>query len=197
MEKLVSSSIYFSQTGKENTPEVLEVAYRRAIELGIKSVIVATTTGDSGAKAAVRFNGFNVVAVTHSTGFKAPNDQQLTQENRLIIEQAGGKILTTTHAFGGVNRAIRRKLDTYQVDEVIAYTLRIFGEGMKVTVETALMASDAGLINVGEPVLCIAGTGSGADTVVIINPAHAQSFFDLRIVEIICMPSPAHPGFAG
>jgi hypothetical protein len=193
MGEVISSTVYFTKPGKENTDRVLELAAKRAADLGISSVLVATTTGYTGIEATKKFPGKNVVSITHSTGFKAPNEQELTAEQCRLIEDLGGKVLTTTHAFGGVNRAVRKKLNTYQVDEIIAFTLRIFGEGMKVVAEIALMAADAGLTKVGEPTLVISGTGRGADTAVILLPAHAQSFFDLKIVEVICMPSPFHP----
>jgi len=32
------------------------------------------------------------------------------------------------------------------------------------------------------------GTGRGVDTAVVLQPAHAQDFFALRIKEIICKP---------
>ena len=51
-----------------------------------------------------------------------------------------------------------------------------------------LMATDAGLVNYGENVLAVAGSDNGADTALIIKAANAQSFFDLRIQEIICKP---------
>jgi hypothetical protein len=129
-----------------------------------------------------------VVVVTHSTGFKEPNCQELTDENRAAIEAAGGKILICQHAFGGVGRAVRKKLGTYELEEIIAYTLRLFGEGMKVAVEIALMAADAGLVRTDEPVIAIAGTGSGADTAVVLKPANAQAFFDLQVLEFLCKP---------
>ena len=56
-----------------------------------------------------------------------------------------------------MNRAIRKKLDTYQPNEIIADVLRIFGPGMKVIFEMAMMAADAGLIEIGKPVFAIAG----------------------------------------
>jgi hypothetical protein len=166
----------------------LELAKRRADELGIRVVIVATTRGDTGAKAAELFRGYNFVAVTHSTGFGEPNVQELTDANRAAMEAAGAQILTCQHAFGGANRAVRRKLGTYELDEIIAYTLRIFGQGMKVCVEIALMAADAGLVRVGEPVVAIAGTGHGADTAVVLVPVNAQDFFDLRVLEVLAKP---------
>jgi hypothetical protein len=129
-----------------------------------------------------------VVVVTHATGFPAPNAQEFTPENRARILEKGGLILTATHAFGGVGRAVRRKLNTYQVDELIAHTLRVFGQGAKVACEIVLMAADAGLIRTDEEVISIGGTGSGADTALVIKPAHTQDFFELKVKEILCKP---------
>ena len=67
-------------------------------------------------------------------------------EERAAIEEAGGRILTCAHAFGGVGRAIRRKLGTYQVDEVMAFTLRLLCDGVKVACEITMMATETGLI---------------------------------------------------
>ena len=52
----------------------------------------------------------------------------------------------------------------------------------------ALMAADAGLVRTNEEIVAIAGTGRGADTAVVLRPANAQNFFDLRVLEIICKP---------
>jgi hypothetical protein len=179
---------YFEQPGTQNTQRTLDVAKKRAEELGIKTILVASTRGDTGVKACEVLQGYDVIVVTHSTGFKEPNHQELTAENRAAIEAAGGKILTCQHAFGGVGRAVRKKLGTYELEEIIAHTLRLFGEGMKVVVEIALMAADAGLVRTDEPVIAIAGTGKGVDTAVVLKPANAQAFFDLKVLEILCTP---------
>jgi len=179
---------YFEKPGEENTQRTFDLAKRRAEELGIKTILVASTRGETGVRACEVFQGYDVVVVTHSTGFKEPNYQELTDENRVAIEAAGGKILTCQHAFGGVGRAVRKKLGTYELEELIAYTLRLFGEGMKVVVEIAVMAADAGLVRTDEPVIAIAGTSKGADTAVVLKPANAQAFFDLRVLEILCKP---------
>ena len=188
MNDITIQTIYFAQPGIANTERVLQTAKQRADELGTRSIMVATTSGATGVRASVVFQGYNLVLVSHSTGFKAPNMQELTEENRAVIEAHGGRILTTQHALGGVGRAVRRKLQTYELDEIIAYTLRIFGQGMKVACEIALMAADAGLVRVGEPAIAIAGTGQGADTAVVLKPANAQSFFDLQVMEVLCKP---------
>lgn len=184
----VGSTTYFHQPGRSNTSAVLQLAKKRADELGIKTVIVATSTGSTGMAAAELFKGLNVVVVSHSTGFQSPNQQELTPENRAKIEALGAHVLTCQHAMGGVGRAVRRKLNTYQIDEIMAYTLRIFGQGMKVACEIALMAADAGLVRAGEPALSIGGSGGGADTCVLLSPVNAQDFFEMKVMEIVCKP---------
>jgi len=188
MNDTTVTSTYFARPGPDNTERVLQLAKARAEQLGIHSVIVATTRGETGVRAAELFKGYNVVLVTHFTGFKEANSQELTPDNRRAIESSGVRLLTCPHPFGGVGRAVRRKLQTYELEEIIAYTLRIFGEGMKVVCEITLMAADAGLVRLGEPAIAIAGTGRGADTAVVIQPANVQSFFDLRVMEILCKP---------
>ncbi len=183
-----SPATYFEKQGKENTERTLDLAKKRAEELGIKTILVASTRGETGVRACEVFRGYDVVVVTHSAGFKESNHQELTDENRAAIEAAGGKVLTCQHTFGGVGRAVRKKLGTYELEEIIAYTLRLFGEGMKVVVEIALMAADAGLVRTDEPAIAIGGTGRGADTAVVLKPANAQAFFDLRVLEILCKP---------
>ena len=161
--------VYFKEEGAINTETVLELVKERAENLCIKSIVVASTHGETGVKAAETFKGYNVVVVTHSIGFKGHDIQELTPENHKRILKAGGRILTTTHAFGGVGRAIRRRFNTYQANEIIANTLRIFGDGTKVAVEIALMAADAGLVSPDQIVLSIAGTSRGADTVLVVK----------------------------
>jgi hypothetical protein len=181
-------SVYFLESGSANTEKTLEVATRRAEELGIKTIVVASTSGETGVKAVKAFANYKVVVVTHTTGFQIPDAQELTPQNRAKILEKGGIILTATHAFGGVGRAVRRRFNTYQVDEIIAQTLRVLGQGAKVACEIALMAADAGLIRTDEEVISIGGTASGADTALVIKPAHTHDFFELKIKEVLCKP---------
>ena len=50
------------------------------------------------------------------------------------------------------------------------------------------MAVDAGVINVGEKVIAIGGTGVGADTALVLTTANTLYFFDPKIHEIIAKP---------
>ncbi len=154
--------VYFDRPGPENTEETLRIARLRAEKLGIRSIVVATTVGDTAARAVEVFKGRKVIAVTHYTGMKGPNVQELTDENRRKIESKGGVILTTMHAFAGVSRAMRLKFDTLAIGEIIANVLRILGQGMKVVCEIAVMAADAGLVRTDEDVIAIAGSSRRA-----------------------------------
>ena len=189
MGSTVKKVTYFDEPGPENSDEVFRVAKERAEELGIRDIVIASTRGASGVRAVEVFKGYNVVVVTHSTGFREPGVQELSEENRRRIEEGGGKVLTATHIFGGVNRAVRRKFETVSFADVIAQTLRLFGQGTKVAVEIVAMAADAGLIPVDRDVIAIAGSGRGADTALVVKPAHTMRLFeDLFIREVIAKP---------
>jgi hypothetical protein len=184
---------YFDKPGGEdNTNKTLSLARQRADELGIKTVVVASTVGGTAVKAVDVFTGCKVIIITHTNGFREPNTQELTAENRKIIESKGGIILTTTHAFGGIQRALNRgdgpPAPSLAMGDIIAMTLRTFGQGMKVVLEIGAMAADAGLVRTDEEVICIGGTGRGADTAVVLQPNYVHHFFDTRVKEIICKP---------
>ncbi len=181
-----TKTVYFEKPGQENTDETLRIAKKRADELGIKTVVVATTLGGTGVKAVDVFKGLKVIVVSHSVGFHDPNVSELTEENKNIIESKGGKIVTATHVFAGIGRAIRLKFGTNLFNEIIANTLRIFGEGMKVVPEIAMMAADAGAVRTDEDAVVITGTHRGADTAVVLTPVYSQQFFSLEINEILC-----------
>ncbi len=181
--------VYFSKIGSENTEETLRIAKFRAKELNIQTILVASSKGNTAVRAAEVFEGIRVIAVSHVMGRQEPNIQEFTEENRRKFESKGGIVLTMTHAFtGGVLEAMRRKFKMYLLGDVISYTLRILGQGMKVVCEISLMAADAGLVRTDEDVIVVAGSHRGADTAVVLSPVNSINFFDLRVKEILCKP---------
>ena len=178
---------------KKNNPSptraTLMSALERARQLGIKHVVVASTGGRTALELARLLpHGLNAACVTHHVGFREPGKSELSEETENRLAAAGIPVLRTTHLFGGVERAIRLKFGGLGPAETIAFTYRTLGEGTKVAVEIAVMALDAGLIPFGEDVVSIAGTGTGADTAIVIRPAHSRQFFDTRIREITVKP---------
>ena len=202
MATVESKTVYFENPGVQNTDEVFRIAKQRAKELGIKTILVASTTGVTAVKAMDALKGFRIIIVTHSAGFLEPNTQEFTEENRKIVESKGGIMVTAAHAFGGINRAMRQgdipeAKTTYIVGDVIATTLRILGQGVKVACEIAAMAADAGLVRTDEEVISIAGTGAGnggrgADTALVVQPAPSHLVFTMAVKEIVCKPRNPH-----
>ena len=178
----------FEKTGRENAEATLRIARQRADELGIQNIVVASSRGGTAVRAVEVFEGLRVVVVGLSTGFPETNVQRFTEENRKTVESKGAVILTTTHAFAGISRAMRLKFETLAIGEIIANVLRVFGHGMKVVCEISLMAADSGLVSVDEDIIAIGGSGGGADTAVVLRPVNAHRFFDLKVREILCKP---------
>ncbi|RNC29490.1 MAG: hypothetical protein AWM53_00488 [Candidatus Dichloromethanomonas elyunquensis] len=176
----------FEKPGKENTVKTIELAVQRAKELAIDTLIVASHTGET-ALQCVNY-GLEVVCVTHHVGFAGPGIDQMEKSMRLELRQKGVNVLTGTHLFAGIDRALRNQSGGVYSSEIVANTLRIFGQGVKVGVETAVMALDSGLIDYGKMVIAIGGTGRGADSAIVVTPNHSNQFFSTRVHEIICKP---------
>lgn len=184
----MDSITYFKNPGVENTETVLRLVKQRAGDLGIKTIVIASTRGETALKAIESLNGFKVIFVSHTAGFKDADSQEFSRETRGKVEALGAAIVTTTHAFGGLGRAVRKKWGSPETGDIVASTLRVFGEGMKVVCEIALMAADAGLVSTREDIISVGGTSRGADTAVVLKPVNAHRFFDLKVREIICKP---------
>lgn len=166
----------------------MDLARSRAEKLGIRNILVATTSGRTGALASKIFKDCSLVVVSHHAGFRSPGLQELEDKFHKEILANGAGILTTSHALSGVERAVRKQLGSTLPLEIMAHTLRTLGQGMKVCVEITVMAADAGLIPIETDVIAIGGTGGGADTAAVIKPAHSNNFFDLTVREIIAKP---------
>jgi hypothetical protein len=180
--------VYFDMPGHQNTEKTLKSARERAEALGIRSIVVASSSGETGVLACDVFKGFQLTIVRYHTGFRKPGVQQMKPEYEEKIISSGARLLTTSHALSGVERSIRMKLGTYEPLEIMAETLRLFGNGTKVCIEIAVMAADAGLVSVNDDIVAIGGTNIGADTALVLRPAHSNCFFDLVVKEIIAKP---------
>jgi hypothetical protein len=187
MQKTVT---YFEKAGRENTERCLEIVINTTDKSSYKHIVIATTTGGTGQLFAERLRdkNINLVAVTHSYGFKETNNIELTQEARERITAAGAKIYTGTMITHSLETALAAKFSGVYPTLLVAQTLRRFGEGVKVCCEIVMMAADAGLIPEGEEVIAVAGTGYGADTVTIIRSVTSKRFLDLKVLEILAKP---------
>jgi hypothetical protein len=190
-EHVIDQVMHFKSPGPKNTQTLMQFAADRCKALGLTKVVIATTSGRTIDEALSYFQplGITIIAVTHVVGYAGPNAKDLSDEKQAELEAKGVKIVTAAHAFGGVGRGIRSKLDTFQIDEIMAYTLRMLGQGAKVGVEVTLMAADRGFVRTDEDVMAIGGTGKGADTAMVVRPANSHACLDFKIREITAKPN--------
>lgn len=179
--------MYFANPGKDNTEQTLKHAFERAKALELDEVVVASTKGDTAYKALEIFDGFQITIVTYHSGFKEPFRNLMSADVRRDLEGKVSKIVTASHVLSGIERSIAQKHSGIYPVLLIADTLRLLGQGTKVAVEIAVMAADAGALS-GSDIISIGGTGRGADTALVLKPAHQNNFFNLRIREIVCKP---------
>lgn len=182
--------IYFERAGAENTSACLEIAGNAIRYEGYRHIVVASTTGETGLIFSETLKGFsiNIVVVTHSSGFKNPNINEMPDDVRKKIGAYGAKVFTGPMLTHSIEAALTAKFSGIYPTIIIANTLRRFGEGPKVCCEIVMMAVDAGLIPEGEEVLAVAGTARGADTVMVLRSAASKRFLDLRVLEILAKP---------
>jgi hypothetical protein len=183
--------LYFERPGKENQSKLIKYARRRANELGINNVVVATTHGSTAVAVKNCFENpdLNLVAVSIAEGFSMRDGWCMLIEERNRLMELGIKVLTAGHALGdGVASAFTEKYGGKPIEEIVRDAFYRFGQGMKVCVEIVLMAADSGLIPMDKEIMAIGGTSSGADTCIIVKPAYPRTFFDLEVREILAKP---------
>ena len=141
---------YFEKPGKDNTNVCLDIVDTLVTE-GINHIVVATTSGETGVAFGRKFQGrnVNVVAVTHNVGFAGPNKDDCSAEARKEMESLGVKVFTGTILTRSIERSFIKKHQGIYPAYIVAETLRVFGQGIKVVVEVAMEACDAGMIPEG------------------------------------------------
>ena len=198
------TTIIFEKPGKEHTEETLRVALDAAKERGIDTVVVSTTTGTTGEKAVEVFkgSGIKLVFVTHQSGYRGSGIQLVPAETKKKLEKTGTVVTCTDVLTGGVDVGVSRQRPEVSepqhgslpfivppVNVLVANTLRLFSQGVKVCAEVAMMAADCGAVQVGKPVICVAGSHAGADTAMVISPAESNRMRDLKLHEILVKPN--------
>ncbi len=182
--------VYFEKPGKENTDKCVNIVKEAVRAEGFGHVVLATTTGETAEKMAEALAGagVNIVAVTHSAGFKGPNTFEMPEGTRQKLISSGVKIFTGPMLTHSLEAAFSSKFSGIYPAMIIAQSLRRMGEGTKVVCECVMMAADAGLIPEGEEVIGVAGTAYGADTVLVVRSAASKRFMELKILEILAKP---------
>ena len=175
--------VYFEENGPENTEAAFGLVQERLEALGIRKIVIASTTGATARKAMDFFGdkGVKLIVVPHQFDFyreKNAFPEELVKDLRASGHEVhfGTMLFHTDNLYGSSNAT------------TMANLLRCFCQGVKVCFEIVLMVTDAGLAATGEKVIAIAGTAWGSDTALVMQAASTQHLQRLRVNEIICKP---------
>lgn len=180
MEKVIT---YFETPGPTNTADVFGVVDTALAETGIKKIVLASTVGATAEYAMdhYRNKGVRLIIVPHQYGFSA-SGQRFPQE---LIDRAraeGHEVYFGTMLFH------TDKLFGVGTPQWVAEFLRMFCQGVKVCVEILLMACNGGLVEIGEQVIVVAGSGRGADTALLMTGGTSMDPQKAHISQILCKP---------
>jgi hypothetical protein len=190
----IESVVYFEDTSRyqSNTQTVVGTVGEYLKRHRVRHVVFATNTGYVGAQFASLAKSHPKIAfvgVKMAPAIDKLYDVKWNARYGRAMEQAGIKLVCGVHALtGGADHALHDKLGACPLTTVIAQTLYLFSQGMKVAVEVIAMACDAGLLPEGVEVVSCAGTGHGSDTAIIATSAASANLFDLDIHCVLAMP---------
>lgn len=165
---------YFTEYGPQNTEKTIEIVETRVEKGDVKTVVVASTSGETGVKFSKKLPSANVIVVSH---------QEMQPKYKQQIIELGRKFVEKTHL----------PLHTKGMDDT-RESFRTFGQGFKVAVEVILIAADKGEINLYEDVIGVGGTNRGSDTAIIARATPTEEIFSkdttkkLEIREVLAMP---------
>ena len=166
---------YFTNYGSQNTEKIIETVRNRIQEDNVKTVVVASTSGETGVKFAEALKELvNVIAVSYV---------EMNPMHKQQINQLGGKTIEKTHL----------PLHAEGMDNV-RKSFYAFGQGFKVAVEVVLIAADKGNVNLYRDIIGVGGTAKAADTAIVARATTTREIFSedenkkLEIREILAMP---------
>lgn len=211
--------IIFDRPGPINTRKVLDILKESSHR--VDYIIVASITGESAIKIARKIKDKRIVCVTCPQGMywevnqmegnlfteipelKRKRDEwvkkglirvpmNITEENKAKLKDLNVEIVKGTIPLFGPSFSMRLHLEKITSLDVMAKTLEMISPGTLVSMESVLMATDAGIIPEGELVLTCAGTEMGLDTVWILRSCASSDLFHpskgFRFVELLAKP---------
>ena len=198
MTKMVKRQVYyFDEPGEGNTQLVIEAVSQRLEVGGVNRVIVASTSGETAAKFARNLEGKAELICVSEAPYRREGGEEwpcLRQEFRQELEKLGVSIIERVPYVFHNSVLEAAEWSGAFPERLVRETLYCFGQGMKVAVEVALMAVSCGYVPPYQDVIAVAGSGSGADTAIVLRATYPACLFDkdpvkrLEIKEIIAMP---------
>lgn len=192
---MISEQVLYFEPGegyRTTTRAVIARVSEYLIDQRIKHLVAASSRGYTGAQLVALREAhpkLNLVAVKMATGMDAIHKVRVEERYRKVMQANGIAFIGGTHAItGGLDRAIGDYLGGWTANNIVAETLYLFSQGMKVCVEVIAMAVDHGLVPKGARVIGMAGTGRGADTAIVATASGSTRLFEMDIHKVLTMP---------
>ena len=190
---------FFDEPGPQNTKHVLQVVRERLKQGDINKVLVASESGRLALEVKDTFPDKTVVCVTYDENtrrrYKKPQlMKKILDERGVVVVNSISEPLSRELVFRNWWEKRTVKMSGEEADLFWMTLICVGGHGFRTAVEVVFMAVDAGVIEVGERVISIAGTGWGADSSIVMK---GSRFIDavgecpekrLKIEEILAMP---------
>lgn len=187
-----SETFYFKKAGQANTIKTIELAKKRADELGVRRIVVASETGLSALEAIKVFSPSDVIVVSSAAGTLVEktvigdlrigiSDKEVQDE----LEKQGATVIRGTDPFWGLSTHTEL-MDTGKLGMMF---YKLISSGFHVCMTAVLEATDQGLLMTGEEVVALAGSWVGLDTAIVARACNTVDFFKkFEVLELICKP---------
>lgn len=189
-----STTTYFLQEGKDNLLECLRLSFDAAVEHDVDKIVIFTGAGEGlrlaeeQFRSEERYSGIRLIGVTFPQGKKFTTDKYPTQISSEDTEWFKNRMIPIVRAhlpFDPVKPTYPGHGVLAQDSILIGNALGVFGGGMSLCIQAALMACDADEVEMGEHVIALS-----ADTSILVRCAPtARLLTDLIVREIVCKPA--------
>lgn len=189
-----STTTYFLQEGKKNLLECLRLSFEAARQHEVEKVVIFTGAGEGlrlaeeQFRSEERYASIRLVGVTFPQGKKFTTEKyahKISPEDEKWFESKGIPIVRAHLPFDPIRPTYPGHGVLAQDSILIGNALGVFGGGMSLCIQAALMACDAGEAELGEHVIALS-----ADTSILVRCAPtARLLTDLIVREIVCKPA--------
>jgi hypothetical protein len=183
---------YFFHEGKENLEDCLRIAFNAAVEREIRTIVIFTGEGE-GPRIAIEkylsqpsYRDIRIIAVTfpHGQRFKDGTRKEIDSKALDLMTQNKIPLVRAHLPFVPITAHYPSHGILGQDVALIGNALSVFGGSMSLCVQAALVASDAGYLELGEHAICIT-----SDTAILARTSPTHDFLTSFIVrEILCKP---------
>jgi hypothetical protein len=198
---------FFESPGEDNTNDVIRAMLDRAKEGDIEAVIVASISGNTAVKVAEKLKkgglSIKVVCVSGPQSWEKYPEYKfplIKEETRKKMNALGVQVINDVEEpFKPVtfrNWWEKKTVEVLRPESDLFWMTLICvgGHGFRTAVEVVFMSVEAKTIEEGDKVISIAGTGTGADTAIVMTASRFEDAVGagpekrMKIHEILAMP---------